>query len=272
MWILNCSWHYEHFALGLCWRVYKRRFGSSSAKHKLDVAEMLPNPLFSQSNSHSQSLSLSQRRRLLLQVPPSCCPDQNVPIWAHKHAVQNVLQPKIQKQKNQNKLVASAVRTEFYLAFFGFFLRVFYRSFLVSFCAWVSARCQLRCGTWIYIYFFFWVRISLDIETFERVLCNYSISWRCKQPNSSAYLALIADLQLILPISIYRLYGHIELQPPIQRMHFQSQVKDATAERMIEGEGRGKRVCSAVNNNNEITIIILLFFSSKKRNIQNRRP
>lgn len=95
--------HYEHFALGLCWRVYKRRFGSSSAKHKLHVAEMLPNPLFSQSNSHShsQSQSQSQRRRLLLQVPPSCCPDQNVPIWAHKHAVQNVLQPKIYKRKKK---------------------------------------------------------------------------------------------------------------------------------------------------------------------------
>lgn len=117
-------------------------------------------------------------------------------------------------KEKKNKLVASAVRTEFYLAFFGFFLRVFYRGLLVSFCAWVSARCQLRCGTWIYIFFFFWVRISLDIETFERVLCNYSISWRCKQPNSSAYLALIADLQLILPdIHISFIWAHWTAAP-----------------------------------------------------------
>lgn len=201
---------------------------------------MLPNPLFSQSHSHSHNQSQSQRRRLLLQVPPSCCPDQNVPIWAHKHAVQNVLQPKNKKQTRCERFARTAAAAEeFYLAFLAFF----FGFFNVLFHSWVSACCQLRCGTWIYFGCAQFLRISLDIETFERVLCNYSISWRCKQPNSSAYLALIADgsdLKLILHIHISFIWAHwteAPSTPRSQRMHFQnqSQVKDATAEETQDG-------------------------------------
>lgn len=137
-------------------------------------------------------------------------------------------------QKYKNKKKTNSLRARFARNFIQLFLAAFCGFFIAVFLFHFALECLLAVNFVAgleYIFFFFWVRISLDIETFERVLCNYSISWRCKQPNSSAYLALIADLQLILPISIYRLYGHIELQPRSQRMHFQSQVKDATAQR-----------------------------------------
>lgn len=225
---------------------------------------MLPNPLFSQSNSHShsQSLSLSQRRRLLLQVPPSCCPDQNVPIWAHKHAVQNVLQPKIQKQKKKQTRCergSHGILFSFFWLFSAGFLSRFSCFILrLSVCSLSASLRDLN----IYI-FFVWVRISLDIETFERVLCNYSISWRCKQPNSSAYLALIAAAAAISSWYCRYLYivymGTLNCSPPASGCTFKAKWKMQLQSARERKRGT-KRVCSADDNNNEITIIILLFF------------
>lgn len=148
---------------------------------------------------------------------------------------------RIKKQTRCERFARTAAAAgEFYLALFWLFSSVLFN---VLFRSWVSACCQLRCGTWIYFGCAQFLRISLDIETFERVLCNYSISWRCKQPNSSAYLALIADgsdLKLILHIHISFIWAHWTAAPSAprcQRMHFQnqSQVKDATAAETKDG-------------------------------------